>query len=57
MDYCDKSGKKCYDKKTALTAKNKRFKEDHVVLRLYFHEFCNSWHLTSKEHYDEDFED
>ncbi len=45
------NGKHCYDKKTAQTARNKRFKEDHVALRIYFHDKCGLWHLTSEEPY------
>jgi len=40
-------GKPCFDKKTAITAKNKRFKDGHVVLRVYNCPECNTWHLTS----------
>ena len=45
-DFCN--GKKCYDKKTAQTAKNLRFKESHIKLRIYQCPECNQWHLTSK---------
>jgi len=45
-DFCN--GKKCYDKKSALTAKNKRFKDSHIKLRIYQCDICNQWHLTSK---------
>lgn len=40
--YC--GDKRIYDKKGAITAKNKRFKEDHIVLRVY--PCHNHWHLT-----------
>jgi hypothetical protein len=46
---CPNGGKPCYDKKTAVTAKNKRYKQDHVVLRIYNCENCNCWHLTSQQ--------
>lgn len=46
MNYC--KGKPCYDKKGAQTAANKRFKEDHVKLRIYECEVGPHWHLTSK---------
>lgn len=40
--YC--CGKVIYDKKGAVTAKNKRFQDGHVALRIYE---CNGhWHLT-----------
>ena len=41
-------GKVCYDKKTAITAANKRFKDDHKKLRIYECPDCGYWHLTSK---------
>ena len=45
-DFCQ--GKKCYDKKGAQTAKNKRFKDSHTELRIYQCPICDYWHLTSK---------
>ena len=42
--YC--SGKRVYDKKSAITAKNKRFNEDKVELRVY--PCGNHWHLTKR---------
>lgn len=54
MEYCEKSGKPSYDKKGALSAKNKRFKEEHVKLRVYLCPHCDGWHLTHKEHYDDE---
>ena len=45
-------GKPVYDKKTAITAKNKRWKDDHVKLRVYNCHRCGGWHLTSKEKYE-----
>lgn len=39
---CDK--KKSYDKDTAITVANKRFREDHVHLRIY--PCGDHWHLT-----------
>lgn len=44
--YCN--GKVCYDKKGALTVKNNRFRQDHIVLRLYECWQCKHWHLTSR---------
>lgn len=41
-------GKICYDKKGAITAKNKRWNDDHVPLRIYDCPDCNGWHLTHK---------
>tara|TARA_R110000868_G_scaffold179968_4_gene420467 strand:+ start:2650 stop:2865 length:216 start_codon:yes stop_codon:yes gene_type:complete len=45
--------KECYDKKTAKTILNQRLKEHKGERRIYFHEECNAWHLTSQEEYDE----
>ena len=46
LERCYLSDKPCYDKKGAQTAKNKRWKEDHIELRIYP---CKGhWHLTSK---------
>lgn len=44
-----KTGKPIYDKKGATTAKNRRWNEDHAKLRIYPCNFCNGWHLTSKD--------
>lgn len=44
--YCSTSGKVQYDKKTAQTAANKRYADDHVELRIYQCPSCNWWHLT-----------
>lgn len=45
--YC--GSKRCYeDKKSALTAANKRYAEDHVSLRAYYCSFCHLWHLTKQ---------
>lgn len=43
--YC--AGKRSYDKKTATTAKNYRWNQDHVELRIYNCFTCSHWHLTS----------
>ena len=48
-DRCEKTGKVKFDKKNAQTAKNKRYNEDHVGLRIYPCPFCDGWHLTSQE--------
>lgn len=42
-------GKVCYDKKTAVTAANKRYKDDHTKLRVYECLDCSYWHLTHLE--------
>lgn len=42
-------GKVIYDKKGATTAKNKRFHDDHIALRIYPCEVGNHWHLTSQQ--------
>lgn len=39
-------GKPGYDKKTAVTARNKRYKEDKIKLRIYECPECGKWHLT-----------
>lgn len=50
--YCGR--KRIYDKKGAVTAKNKRFEEDHVELRVYECPGNKHWHLTSDDpHRDE----
>lgn len=46
IEYCN--GKRAYDKKTAITACNKRFKEDHTILRIYECEYGPHWHLTKQ---------
>lgn len=45
ISYCEEHGKPCYDKKGAITAMNKRWREDRVRLTIYPHH--NHWHLTS----------
>jgi len=45
--------KECYDKKTAKTILNQRKREHKGEVRIYFHEECNAWHLTSQEEYEE----
>lgn len=45
IGYCN--GKPSYDKRSAVTARNKRWDEDHVELRVYQCPDCNWWHLTS----------
>lgn len=47
--YCNK--KVIYDKKGAVTAKNKREKDGGMELRIYPCKFCNGWHLTSQVQY------
>lgn len=44
-------GKNIYDKKTAITAKNRRWEEGHIALREYPCNLCGYWHLTSKDPY------
>lgn len=42
--YSEICGKKAYDKKGAITARNIRYKQDHILLRIYP---CKEhWHLT-----------
>lgn len=50
-------GKPCYTKKEALSAKNHRLRSHHKApdyLRVYYCKRCNLFHLTSKQHHDED---
>jgi len=44
QEYCN--GKKCYDKKGAITAKNYRYHEAHIELRIYECPDCGFYHLT-----------
>ena len=46
-EYCN--GKVCYDKRTAVTAQNHRYHEDHILLRIYQCPECNHFHLTKKD--------
>lgn len=45
-DFCEAAGKVAYDKKSAVTAANARYKRDHVRLRIY--PCGDHWHLTSQ---------
>ena len=47
--YSDRCNKMAYDKKGAISAKNKRYKEDHIKLREYHCGKCNAWHLTKTD--------
>ena len=40
--------KVCYDKKSAITAANLRFKQDKIKLRAYWCNKCNFFHLTKR---------
>lgn len=51
IEYCN--GKVSYDKKTAVTAANRRFRESHTKLRVYNCPDCGKWHLTHVMHYGE----
>lgn len=42
--YCN--DKRAYDKKSAVTAQNKRYREEHILLRLY--PCGDHWHLTKQ---------
>jgi hypothetical protein len=44
---CNVSGKIKYDKRGAQTAKNKRWCDERIELRIYNCPHCNYWHLTS----------
>ncbi len=44
---CPSSGKVSFDKKSAVTAANKRWADDRVELRIY-QCGCGGWHLTSR---------
>lgn len=48
-EYCAEQDKNCYDKKGAESARNKRWKEDRVRLRIYPCPACKSWHLTEDD--------
>jgi hypothetical protein len=41
-------GKKCYDKKSAQTARNQRHRDSGIELRIYPCPICNHFHLTKK---------
>lgn len=43
---CSIAEKQAYDKKGAITACNKRYREDHTLLRIY--PCGNHWHLTKQ---------
>ena len=43
---CSVSGKIMFDKRSAQTAANKRYDDDHVELRIYECPYCHRWHLT-----------
>lgn len=45
--------KECFNKKTAQTILNQCKKEHRKECRIYYHEECNAWHLTSQEEYNE----
>lgn len=47
LGYCN--GKRCYDKKSAQTARNGRYSADHIKLRIYPCDKCNYWHLTKQK--------
>jgi len=49
-------GKKIYDKKGAISARNKRWREDRVPLRIYeCLASCGGWHLTHEDPFREDY--
>lgn len=48
VEYCRYSGKVRFDKRGAVTAKNARYKQAHVKLRVYVCPDCGGWHLTHK---------
>jgi len=54
LKFC--GGKPSYDKKSAQTAANSRFEQDHVKLRIYNCPKCNGWHLT-KQSYNPNFDE
>lgn len=52
IQYCPTTGKVMFDKKTAITARNKRWKESRVGLREYQCDDCGYWHLTRGSFYN-----
>lgn len=48
ISYCEKENKVKYDKRGAETARNLRWREDRVELRIYPCPHCKHWHLTAK---------
>lgn len=44
---CHVTGKTMFDKRGAQTARNRRFEEARVELRIYQCHYCKGWHLTS----------
>lgn len=49
QEFCN--GKRVYDKKGAITAKNRRWEEAHIALRVYECPGNYHWHLTSEDPY------
>lgn len=49
---CWYTKKTCYDHKSAVTAINLRWKQDHVKLRAYWCDKCNFSHLTKNINYN-----
>lgn len=41
------SGKKCMDKRSALTLKNTTRELHHIEMKEYWCAWCNYWHLTT----------
>lgn len=57
LKICEFANKRCYSKKDAQTTLNyaKTSKEKHKKpIRMYYCDFCNSYHLTSQEKRKED---
>lgn len=48
MEWCGETGKPCYDKKAAQTARNSRDKTKKSI-RIYPCPNCNAWHLAAKK--------
>ena len=46
--------KTCYSKVEARTVLNARAREGTRNLRIYYCQKCNSWHVTSRAHYDDE---
>lgn len=49
---CWYNKKICYDKRGAISEKNRRYKQVKLELRAYWCDRCNFWHLTKNINYN-----